>query len=270
MEVSRKNVGYAEGGRERQRVQGGRQRGRCRYVFPGRQGRGITRWDANTNACLRACTHPHTYATTQSHSLWCFKKEGGDRFLFLIDALQSVVVVHNSIFNVLFQLDFSHYVAKVSIYFFYICSQKKIIYKKCPINLLHETTQFNRIPLHKIPLCQCVTCHTTAVRGKDGYQWASVINHTISSGPHTRGQETYSHCKFSASSCPKFHMKCTLTAPFTVNQLVDKPHCEFVTVSMQFSQPGRRQGSNFKCMGQMHSEAMPVLLMLLNHFCGLC
>lgn len=61
MEVRRRNVGYAEGGRERQTT-GGRGVG-AGMCSPGRQGRGITRWDANTNARTR------THIGTQSHSL---------------------------------------------------------------------------------------------------------------------------------------------------------------------------------------------------------
>ena len=53
-----------QGGRDRQRVQDGRQRGRCRYVFPGQQGGGITRRDTDSKACLRVSTH-----TVESHSL---------------------------------------------------------------------------------------------------------------------------------------------------------------------------------------------------------
>lgn len=102
----------------------------------------------------------------------------------------------------------------------------------------------------------------TAVRWEDGYHQASVINHLISSGTHSRGQETSARCRLSASSCPKFHMKYTLAAPSSVNQPVDKPCCESVTEAIKFSQSVSKQGSNFKC--RSHLEGMQI-----NHFCGL-
>lgn len=92
----------------------------------------------------------------------------------------------------------------------------------------------------------------TAARWEDGYHQASVINHLISSGPHSRGRETSARCGLSASSCPKFHMKFTLAAPTTVNQPVDKPRCESVTVAIKVSQSVSKQGSNFKC--RIHLE----------------
>lgn len=87
----------------------------------------------------------------------------------------------------------------------------------------------------------------TAVRWEDGYQRASVINHTISSGPHTRGQETLLTQQIvSRLQCFELFFKLTLTAPSTVNQLVDKLHCESVTKSIKFSQSVSKRSSNSK------------------------
>lgn len=69
----------------------------------------------------------------------------------------------------------------------------------------------------------CDRLGETAVKGKTRIRGLGCKSHSQlwASKP--------THTEFSASSCPKFHMKFTLTAPFTVNQLVNNPHCESVT-----------------------------------------
>lgn len=63
--------------------QDGTHRGRCRYVFPGR--RVITRWDTNTNICLRVCTHISDHTVTQpGEKLWCFRRKEVTDFFFSV------------------------------------------------------------------------------------------------------------------------------------------------------------------------------------------